>query len=149
MKAEKPNDILVNDLGAAWTTPDENGTIRVMLNGVFQFEIHESHDDKGEIQYTSSVFRTTQDELKDALELGITNGARAAFKKRYAELFPAEPKVRKPRRSIKLEFEISQKQTKLVRAAMKQGLEPDFAAAGLPVPDWWESEDDDETPDVA
>jgi hypothetical protein len=126
--------------------PDNQGRLTVELSGTIAFYVHQGTDDDGNIVYTSDLFKSTQDELMNALRLGCTNAARRAFKSAWERIYPPEPKERKPRESMKAKYEearshldVANQQLVIVAAATKSGRMPtaaDFEDAGLPVPEW-------------
>lgn len=97
---DEPNNVLQNTLKIEWESDDENGIHTVLMNGRLKFQILEEVSEKGEIILRSSLFRSPQEELKDAISIACKNAVSRAFTAKWNELFPPEVRERAKREKI-------------------------------------------------
>lgn len=85
-----------NTIKVVWESDEEGGEHTVLVTGKLEFVIKE-HALNGEIVYRSGLFRSDQDDLKDAIGVAVKNGVHRAFITKWNEINPPEQRERKGR----------------------------------------------------
>lgn len=100
---DKPiSGLLKNTLAITWDAAgtDDAPVTRVTLRGELVFDVAEFETPAGETIYRSGLFRTDQQDEKDAIAVALKNGVNRAFTAAWNEIYPPEKRERAQREKL-------------------------------------------------
>jgi hypothetical protein len=127
-------NVLKNTLTIVWHEDEDAGVTTVTMGGDLVFEVAEHEDERGETVYRSTLFRSDQDDQKDAIAVALKNAANRAFRAAWDEIYPPEKRERARREKqseMNARLQTENERLKAVQdelmAAMLEGRTPDIA----------------------